>query len=337
MKIEMAEKMMESYLKNVERCPVVELNWMPNRVQVSVSMTPGITARVDGFMQTIKNAFPNYNLFKKNTTQQFINQAEVDILGVRRDDSTGKNHVYLVDTAFHENGLGYKDVISTVLKKLVRAAILGDLLFPNYVVHVWFVTPSINPKPRNAILSDLKVLIPLTQQYNSDIDIACYLGVDCKPLVDDLINLSGTVSDDNDLFMRTVKLLDALGFLANSAGTTMSAGEITSLSPAASANVIAMSGTKHNNKAHVLNVLNDLNQKGKLKQTVLCQVTNLPYSQQTFGISSYPLLKLVSKVTSDEKDRYYSNQLIINGEAYSVVNQWKPENLKKLDNWASTL
>ena len=70
-------------------------------------------------MREIATQRLGFEVFKKSSLQQFIRQAEIDVLGLRFGD-TGPAAV-AVDSAFHEAGVNYGDLGETVgriLKKM---------------------------------------------------------------------------------------------------------------------------------------------------------------------------------------------------------------------------
>ena len=160
MKIEICEQMVQSWLTNIKQCQVVETNWsisplrnilqkdiddayeFVNNVQEILNNT--LEAETVSALQTSvdeeteeKSSYDDVvvntakkskkatklNIIKKSTANQFIRQCEIDVVGIRLDDGI-VDRVFLVDSAFHKGGLGYHDVVATVIKKLIRAVLV---------------------------------------------------------------------------------------------------------------------------------------------------------------------------------------------------------------------
>ena len=337
MKIEMAEQMMASYLKNIEKCGVVQCNWTPSLVQMS-SLTKSDLDRVQEIVDIFRTAIPVVDIFKKSKIGQFVLQTEIDVVGFR-DDGSDK-HVYLVDTAFHEGGLGYKDPVGSVIKKLVRASIVSDLFFKGYKIHVWFYSPKVMPKVKKSIIDWEKIALDILNRYISDIDIALHFDDDAASLVGDLVKYARIIKDDNDLFIRAVKLLSLSGLLeiepkgrdrlSKKRGSAISHSDEKS-------NLAAELKETNDNKSEVFALIDELIAGGKITSEVEALLADSMFTRNTFGISSYPLLMKADAVVGALARRYYTQHININGNVYRVVSQWKPKNLAKLHDWAKTL
>ena len=144
---------------------------------------------------------------------QFVRQTEIDILGVELDNGVAKN-IYLVDTAYHKDGLNYSDTVSVVTKKIIRAVLVADIVFGTEVpVHIVFASPECKPGPRLKIEEVKKYLEgyianrPTFKGKTSKISIELYMNADFSneiylPLRNEIDNLYG----GNDLFMRSLNL-----------------------------------------------------------------------------------------------------------------------------------
>lgn len=325
MKIEMAEQMMASYLKNIEQCSFVETNWKPNPGQIS-GLTQNQIARTTTVMTAIKKELPSYDPFKSSMPIQFLSQTEIDVIG-SKTDGNGQKHTYLVDTAFHEYGLQYKNTIDSVVKKLVRAWIIGDLFFAGTIVHVQFLSPKVTPSKKKTLLDCAEIILKTLQPYNLNVKIELFLDADFKPLLLDLIEMADEVKDDNDLFMRAIKLLRIFD-LINDDSKKANGGQPFPAYVAAA---------KHNNRDVVLNTIDNLLKAGKITSNLEKQLTTVDYTKKEFGISSFPVLKEAQSITDSQNSRYYSQLVLINDTLYRVVSQWGAVSLKKLEEWARTV
>ena len=124
MKIEMCESLMQSYLKYEKHCPITQLNW-----KVPTVIQNNIPEKARTVFEKIQKIQDFADIFKGCSLKQVLKQAELDVIGIN-----GKM-VYLVEVAFHESGLQYGNATKTkkrVLKKLVRAYLIGLIFFPDW-------------------------------------------------------------------------------------------------------------------------------------------------------------------------------------------------------------
>jgi hypothetical protein len=340
MKIEMCEQAVASWLRHIKECQIVETNWSP-----SPMMMDGISGydynRTTEFMIEVENYAKANNLviFKKNKADQLIKQCEIDVVGInfvnvganRRDDD-GRYKLYLVDSAFHEKGLGYyPSNLEKVIEKLLRAVVVGNVVFHCTNAEIIFVTPFCRPKDKVALLSAIKEpkLNAIIDRFFPGSNIRIILNEDFtneifKPLVNNL----DTIGNDNELFIRSLKLAkkaEEYSVVVSSAAATTTS----SAPPKASG--------KTDNKTEVFKILNDLNSRNLLKNVLkdLCS----PALAKTFKISSFPVLIKSADLSSlhYDKTRFYSDEIKIDGVPYLVCSQWSREKVQLFRDWALKL
>lgn len=164
---------------------------------------------------------------------QFVRQTEIDILGVELDNGQAKN-IYLVDTAFHKDGLNYSDTVSSVTKKIIRAILVADIIFGTDIpVHIVFASPVCKSGPESKIKAIRKYVEPLIKKRPtlhgkpSQVCVELYLNQSFAeeiylPLRKEIDKLYG----GNDLFMRSLNLAKAAeGNLPESQKATASTGK----------------------------------------------------------------------------------------------------------------
>lgn len=112
MKIEMGESLLYSWLRHVKECQIVQTNWkispqweLKNRDQISELLQESDKA--------FQKQFNSY-IYKDSSLEQFLKQAEVDVLGISLSDNSP--NIYAVDVAFHEAGLNYGSKPETVAR-----------------------------------------------------------------------------------------------------------------------------------------------------------------------------------------------------------------------------
>jgi hypothetical protein len=127
-KIEIGESLIFSWLRHVQGCPIAQTRWKPSSTW-AIRNEPAL-ARDFEAMRDIAGQRLGFGVFKKSSFQQFIRQAEIDVLGLRfSDDGTA---AIAVDSAFHENGVQYgdlKETVGRILKKMIRAAFALEAYF----------------------------------------------------------------------------------------------------------------------------------------------------------------------------------------------------------------
>ena len=115
MKIEMGESLMQAYLKYEKGSLITQTNW---KTASSWAIATEDYEKVEQVFNKIQGHADFSDVVKKSSLEQALKQAEVDVVGIDKDK------VYLVEVAFHENGLQYGGRLETkdrVCKKLLRA------------------------------------------------------------------------------------------------------------------------------------------------------------------------------------------------------------------------
>ena len=158
MKIEVCEQMLAAWLNHIKGCQLVQTNWIPSPVAVENLSEETLTS-IGEFVSAI-NRFSeenNLDIFKHSTVKQMVGQCEIDIVGVRLEDGIVQK-VYLIDSAFHENGLNYGDVVARVLKKILRAIFVADASFRNIPAQIVFVSPKCGENLRQILQEHVQFL-----------------------------------------------------------------------------------------------------------------------------------------------------------------------------------
>lgn len=208
MKIEMGESLIYSWLRHVKRCQIVQTNW-----KVSSQWSLRHETELQTLMDATSHAFEQmkgYQIFKKNASlRQVLQQGECDLIGYAASD--GKFDVCAVDVAFHEFGLQYgsrQETVSKILSKSVRTAMClygyidikaGDFLFAS-------------PKIHNAVMNDVAPCIDELNRIFADSGFSYKARVVTndefnQEILQPVLNLSGTVADTSELFLRSYQML----------------------------------------------------------------------------------------------------------------------------------
>ena len=206
MKIEMGESLMQSYLKHIKGCLITQTNWKTLR-----SWKKSNENKAKAKFEKIKKEYPN--IFSEKTTfEKMINQAELDIIGIANDK------IYMVEIAFHEQGLRYGNddnkVRDRVLKKMIRAYLIWKIYFSNYSCEIIFASPKVNPSP-DGLLNECFSKLAKDNFYEKDKVEFKYLS-NKKFKEEILLPTLKTLKSDSDtseLFFRSAKLLKICGII----------------------------------------------------------------------------------------------------------------------------
>ena len=203
MKIEIGESLCYSYLRHVKGCWLVQTNW-----KASDHWTKQITnAELEAMFQQMRRRFEtDGSVFKKTAgVGQFMQQAEIDVIGI---DQAGSTHAR--DVAFHENGLNYGGgVANRVLKKMLRAYILLAAYKPlGSKLQIYFVSPKVYKR----VQADLEsTFANLSEQY-PETEWHLITNDDCHTqIVIPTLERADSVADTAELFVRASKLLNLSG------------------------------------------------------------------------------------------------------------------------------
>ena len=200
MKIEMGESLMQSYLKHIKGCLITQTNWKTLR-----SWKKSNEDKAKAKFEKIKKEYPN--IFSEKTKfEKMLYQAELDVIGIANDK------IYMVEIAFHEQGLRYGNddnkVRDRVLKKMIRAYLIWKIYFSNYSCEIIFASPKVNPSP-DGLLNECFSKLAKDNFYKEDKVEFKYLSN--KKFKDEILlptlETLKSDSDTSELFLRSAKLL----------------------------------------------------------------------------------------------------------------------------------
>ena len=207
MKIEMGESLMQSYLKYEKGCLVTQTNW-------KTSSRWRIADDDNEAMQTVFEKIHAHadfsDIFGSNSLEQALKQAELDVVGINNDK------LYMVEVAFHENGLQYGGRTETkdrVCKKLLRAYLIGLAYFPNFTYEILFASPKVTPATDKTIKEYFSVL---EKDFGDGENVIFrYLANDDfkTEILIPTLKASELDSDTSELFLRSAKLLNLFALL----------------------------------------------------------------------------------------------------------------------------
>lgn len=93
---------------------------------------------------------------KKKSLAELIQQSELDVIGIHN------NKIYLVEAAFHVDGILYGDnkgaTAKKVFEKLLRAYFIHSIYFPQFEYECIFATPKSSSSTDKEIKENVEIL-----------------------------------------------------------------------------------------------------------------------------------------------------------------------------------
>lgn len=318
MKIEMGESLIYSWLKHIKECQITQLNW-----KVSNSWNTTITEDIIELMKDINEKF-DFPFGNIKSIEHLVKQSEVDVLGF--DFNT--NTIYGVDVAFHTNGLGYKDNVNKVTKKIFRTLLTLDIYFDNtYAKEVIFATPKINPQEYEKLSKRIDEINEFLENKKQGTKISFISNIDFEnKILNPILTLSDNVADTSELFLRSYQLTQLFNKkqprndLKNKKKELIKANNISEIKIG----------------KIVQNTFHHLFKNNLLENNEISNLIDKDYSKNIFDMN-FPILKKLD-LNEDVKiqrkingyDRYYAK---IFGEKYLLCNDWYPRNKKLFEQW----
>lgn len=329
MKIEVCEQMLASWLQHIKGCQVVQTNWSPSPL---TEIPDESIDSVSTFVEAIKSYLgdDDLDIFKKSTMRQMILQCEIDIVGIKIVDG-GVGDLYLIDSAFHENGLNYNKVIATVMKKILRAALVSSIVFPGVPANVIFVSPKCGQTLLKQLTDTLSGIDTVVKQFYPDTSVLMLFNeAFAETVYRPLLERVDKINNDNDLFIRSMKLSQvAQSYETSNHYETQTPNDQHTA-------VIGDRTPRGENRATVFAALEKLIRDGYMTQELVRQLCSKEYCRSNFKLSSFPLLVKNSEFhTTEYQDcRFYSDRVMtIMGDEYRVCSQWIPERIRLLQIW----
>ena len=138
MKVEMGESLCYSWLRHVKRCQIAQTDWRasPHWKIVNIVELEALERAYDAFCRDKYGL----DLFRGSSLQQFLVQAEADVLGLALAEPI--QSVYAIDVEYHEDGLGgskeataggiVKNFVRTMQKKALVVIDIQNDITKNY-------------------------------------------------------------------------------------------------------------------------------------------------------------------------------------------------------------
>lgn len=220
MKIEMGESLLQSFLKYEKDCLITQTNWKSSNSWEILEDSKNSSNKV---FDKIKEHPDFSSVFKDVDLDQVLKQAELDVVGINNDK------LYMVEVAFHENGLQYGNKSETkdrVCKKLLRAYLIGLAYFPNFTYEIIFASPKVNPAT-DTIIKDY--FSTLEKDFGEPQSVHfSYIANDAfkTDILIPTIKTSQFDSDTSELFLRSSKLLEIFKMINTNANKNANATKV---------------------------------------------------------------------------------------------------------------
>lgn len=310
MKIEIGESLTYSYLKHVEGCRIVQTNWKTSGKWV---ITEYELERARNLFNKIKSSDLFEGIFKSNSLEQLIKQAEIDVLGI----NTTENTIYGIDVAFHAAGLNYgskEETTERIIKKIFRTIFIMQSYFDEYEkFNSFFVTP----KAINSVQSSIDAIIIEAQKIINDENISIkFISNEefYSLIVDPIINDLDEENDTSELFSRAVKLMkiDSRSNQVNETVKVKSRRIITTDKRTINGMKIGQFVQYSFRKAFDQNLISPLE---------INKLQSLSYSKLKFNMGFEVLRNMNLSIKDDiGRNRYYAREVFCNN--YHLTSQW---------------
>lgn len=320
MKLEMGESLVYSWLRHVKDCRVVQTNWKPSPMWESDEDAAEAEALMGKIAAFFRDKY-EYEIFKKNSFEQLLKQAECDAVGVAFPE--GGMKCYAVEVAFHTKGLNYgskQDTTVKVLEKLARAALCLRVFFRAKQGEIVFASPKVMPAVLEMVLPAIEDLKRLFSDCGIGYDVRLTANADfCVNIAQPVMMAADEVSDTSELFMRSHQLAAMLGDQLSATKQEKEKAERAGNWAELAVGKLARF------------VLRSCLEDGKADTKEIEAMQTTEYSKNTFGLS-FPLLRR----TPDDStpSRYYAQTLTVRDEEYYLCSQWYENKCRaKLETW----
>lgn len=322
------ESLLYSWLRHVKECQIVQTNW-----KVSPKWDLKNTDKILEIMGKTKEYFEinyGYSIYKNNSLEQLLLQAEVDVLGISMNDEG--NHIYAIDVAFHEAGLNYgskDETVARVIKKCVRTAmcIYGHMDIDKG--EIIFASPKINPVVINELVPKINELNSLFELLGLRFSTRLIANEEFRgKILEPILLASNGISDTSELFLRSYQMYNM--FSGEDSGTRQkSKTRDNTLNIVIESNLSDETLKELKIGKLVQTTMKNLFETEKITQDEIDKMTQGNYSKQVFN-ANIPVLKEVPdganinglKRDANNYSRYYAYTISIYGKRYLLSAQW---------------
>jgi hypothetical protein len=280
-----------------------------------------------------------FEVFKKASFQQFIRQAEVDVLSLRCSDA-GPAAV-AVDSAFHENGVQYgdlKETVGRILKKMIRTAFALEAYFDLHQAEIIFATPKMHNAVRDGLEGcwlDLQSILRDCDSLSAErLRLRVVTNADfVEQIIQPVLDRMDEVADTSELFLRAQQLARFCEVTPRRRQTSERPGA-------------ARQGNDSEIKIglHVRQTMARLASAGKLTPKVVADLSDRSHCKATFGLNHAFLQRVmpdaaVHRQGIDENgySRFWRDPLNVGGARFLLCSQWFAWQRPAFDRWVADL
>ena len=329
MKIEVGESLMLSWLRHAKNCQLVQLNWKPSTSSWELHNENELKDIMEKVDELFKNQF-QLSIFKKNTHSSLLKQAEIDALGVEFN-STSIENIYGIDVAFHENGLNYgsnDETVARVIKKMIRTAMVIYGYFNLSKGNIIFASPKIG----NNIYAPLSRYVDRLNEFMGKLGFHFHFKIYGnerfrEKIFYPVINLSSSVADTSELFMRSIQMYNMFGEALESKNVLEEIPHDFKGSDELKIGLL------------VRTTIKKLAKENSIPPDEVEELLNLEYSKSTFNLN-YPFLKRITPNVDTQVQRqvnghyrYWADEITIFDNKYYACNDWYEKNRNKFTMW----
>jgi hypothetical protein len=337
MKIEIGESLIFSWLRHVRGCPIAQANWKPSATW-PIRREPALVIDFEKMRETAGQRL-GFEVFKRSSFQQFMRQAEIDVLGLRFGE-VGLAAI-AVDSAFHENGVQYgdlKETVGRILKKMIRTAFVLDGYFDLHQADIVFATPKMHNAVQEALLGCWPELQSILADCGSLSAGRVHMhvvtnGDFVEEIIQPVLDRMDQVADTGELFLRAQQLVRFSEVTPRQRRAHQS-----------SAAAQPVSDEEPKIGEHVRQTMVRLAQAGRLRPEAIGKLLDARYCKMTFNLG-LPFLKPIkphldlANQRMDERGygRYWKDPLDIGGSRFLMCSQWFVWQRAAFDRWVQDL
>jgi len=335
MKIEIGESLLLSWLRHVQRCTVVQSSWKPSPAW-EMGGRPALEDRFES-IRVWASQWPELPILKKGELDQFVRQAEIDLLGARI--GRGEPPIWFaVESAFHENGLQYGDrsqTIARVLKKLARAALALEACIDTGEAHLIFATPKMGTDLEAELEERMRSLEAMLAGGAAPRFHLRLLGNQrfADEILAPVLDRASTVADTSELFLRAQQLVRLFDVPSRRAAP-----------PAQHASRPPETDEIDKIGKHVRATMAELARAGRLRPETIERLQDADYSRRTFRLG-HPFLKALDdrqslrsqRMCGNGYSRYWAQPLRIENRHFLMCSQWFDWQRELFDRWVKDL
>ncbi len=326
MQIDVAESLIASWLRHMEKYPVVQTNWKaPNWKEIGSERESRAVRLYEEFQQFCQKKGGVKVFGERDKLGTILKQCEIDVVGIKVEKKK-KLYIKAGDVAFHSHGLNYggnKKLSSAwkIVSKIMRS-ILSLTAYIDYdELHIFFASPFV----RGTDVEKIKGLIGDLQEFlyrekGKSIKIDLLFNSDfVRSIVKGIEDMASKVKYTNtqELFLRFCQLMSNCSSVF---GHTLQ-GEQKEVEEQYKVGELARGRFRES----------CLRCKDKKLLRDLCDEE---YSKKEFNLSYAALLPINAEGLSGKLHaRYYVEPVTILGKKYRICNDWYPKNKKLLEAW----